>query len=507
MADRETIQQLIEAQTVESSLKRRSGSREAVRALQTTLCELGFEDELNWQQYGADGDYGGSTTKAVRAFAERNGLPGDGEKVTQAIAEKLIARYDILDDLRHLKNAVEENKVEQLFYRNSPHTTAVAALQTVLNDLGFGEELNWEKYGADGKYGGGTTKALKAFAKTEDIGSDRRKLTTELAKRIIDRLKGYYGEKWEKDRVPAERISGDLTIRESFEKSRLRVYVARAGKQVRFTKFEKGVYVFGNQKPIDFISANRSSLSALGLTDSAVNVMVAVSENEGNLDAVNTWDNSFITFGMFQWTAGALSDAGELPALLQKIKRTDEAIFEEYFGRYGLDLVETGEISGYFQLNGKKLSAPSEKDLLRTYEWAFYFWLCGQDPIVQSIEIEHALSRIVTFYKSNACKVKGHYVSELVTSEYGVGLLLDNHVNRPNYVKPCLEKAMDETGLSAPQNWGTTEERKLIEAYLRIRETHGRYPMTDAEKRAKVTKKYLESGTISDERGSFVYDL
>jgi hypothetical protein len=45
------------------------------------------------------------------------------------------------------------------------------------------------------------------------------------------------------------------------------------------------------------------------------------------------------------------------------------------------------------------------------------------------------------------------------------------------------------------------------ETYLRIRETHGRYPMTDAEKRAKVTKKYLESGTISDERGSFVYDL
>jgi hypothetical protein len=88
-----------------------------------------------------------------------------------------------------------------------------------------------------------------------------------------------------------------------------------------------------------------------------------------------------------------------------------------------------------------------------------------------------------------------------------VGLLLDNHVNRPAYIKPCLEKALDQTGLKRPQNWGTAAERRLINAYLKIRETHGRYPMTHAARRAAVTKKYLDDGTISDERGSFQYNM
>jgi peptidoglycan hydrolase-like protein with peptidoglycan-binding domain len=165
MLPRETIIKLIRDKTVASTLKRRSRNKDAVRALQTILYELGFANELNWQKYGADGDYGGSTSRAVREFVQRNNQRGDGETVTPAIARKLIARYDILDDLRHLYNAAEEGNVEQLYYRGSPHSTAVVALQTLLDELGFGTELNWAKYGADGKYGGGTTRALKAFAR------------------------------------------------------------------------------------------------------------------------------------------------------------------------------------------------------------------------------------------------------------------------------------------------------------------------------------------------------
>lgn len=133
MLPRETIIKLIRDKTVASTLKRRSRNKDAVRALQTILYELGFANELNWQKYGADGDYGGSTSRAVREFAQRNNQRGDGDTVTPAIARKLIVRYDILDDLRHLHNAAEEGNVEQLYYRGSPHSTAVVALQTLLN--------------------------------------------------------------------------------------------------------------------------------------------------------------------------------------------------------------------------------------------------------------------------------------------------------------------------------------------------------------------------------------
>lgn len=476
-------------------------SKEKVKALQDLLHDLGFGRELNWETYGADGDYGGSTTQAVKAFATQNGLVSDGEAVTEDIANKLLERYDILDDLRHVHDAVQRHKVEEFYFRGSPHQVAVVALQTLLNDLGFGEELKWARYGADGQYGGGTTTALRAFAKTVNVRSDGRVLTEELAGKILEKLHGHFGSDWAADIAVPSCSSGDLHIQQVVHNGKRQLDVTMGQTRKRFVFFKKGAYSFGSQKALDFIQTNIGELLSRGLTMSAVNVMVAVSENEGNLDAVNTWDNSFMTFGMFQWTLGTASAKGELPALLRKIKTADPDIFEQYYGQYGLGLIQAGQVYGYCTLDGRALQAPSEKELLRTPEWLFRFWSSGQDPLVQRIEIEHALSRIKRFYHS--IKVRGHLISELVTSEYGVGLLLDNHVNRPGYVQPCLRKALEQTGLAEPRGWGTDEERRLIDTYLVIRQTHGRYPMTRASKRANVTKRYVENGTISAERGSF----
>ena len=506
MSYKSTIQKLIKDRIVGSVLKRKSKNKNAVRALQNILHELGFDEELKWKKYGADGDYGGGTTKALKSFAERNKLPGNGESVTPAIAKKLLARYEILDDLQHLYNAVKGNKIEKLFYRNSPHTVAVTTLQTLLKELGFGKELNWKKYGADGDYGSGTTKAVKAFAQQQSISSDGQKFIKALAEIIIKKLEGFYGKNWSKD-SPAKEIKSGLSIRQSVENGRTRIYVLDGTLEGRFTSFKKGVFTFGGQKAMKFINANKSSLKSIGLTNSAMNVMIAVSENEGNLDAINTWDNSFMTFGMFQWTAGAGNNKGELPALLKKIKTANTDLFFEYYGQYGLDVINVNDVYGYFTLDGKKLSTSADKEQLRSFEWVFYFWKSGQDKLVNSIQIQHALSRLNSFYRNDNVKVNGHFISDLVTSEYGVGLLLDNHVNRPAYVKHCIEKAMNQTNLKKPQNWDTAEERKLITAYLKIRETYGRSPMTDANRRAKVTKKYLDQGTISDTRGSFNYNV
>ena len=506
MSNINIIQKLINDRIVESVLKRKSTVKDSVRALQNILHELGFDEELNWKKYGADGDYGTGTTKAVKAFAERNSLPGNGETVTLAIAKKILARYEILDELQHLYNAVKENKIEKLYYRNSPHSVAVSALQTLLNEVGFGNELNWKKYGADGDYGSGTAKAVKAFAQEQGMSSDGQMFTKALAEKIIKMLEVFYGKSWAKDDPPTEIIS-ELSIRQSTENGKTRIYVSDGSIEGRFTRYSKGVFTSGNQTAEKFIKENKSSLKAIGLTDSAMNVMIAVSENEGNLEAINTWDNSFMTFGMFQWTAGAGNDKGELPALLNKIKKADSNTFFNYYGQYGLDVINVNDEYGYFSLNGNRLSTSESKEALRSYKWVFYFWKSGLDRLVQSIQIQHALSRLKRFYQTHKVKVNGYFISDLVSSEYGVGLLLDNHVNRPAYVKPCLEKAMNQTGLSNPKNWGTTEERKLIDAYLKIRENHGSSPMTNAKNRALITKKYLDKGIISDRRGSFKYNL
>ena len=231
--------------------------------------------------------------------------------------------------------------------------------------------------------------------------------------------------------------------------------------------------------------------------------MLSVSDNEGCLDAVNTWDNAFLSFGMFQWTAGTGESRGELPALLKKLKDGDAGAFEEHFGRFGLDLVNTGTRYGYFMLDGERLDSPAAKRALRTAEWAFRFCLSGSDERVKRVQIAHAMSRLDTFYSTSGSAVRDHLISELVTSEYGVALLLDNHVNRPAYVSGCLEQALKDAKLPNPARWNDADERKLIANYLRVRKTYGRTPMTDAAKRALVTEEYLRRGIISDRRGSF----
>ncbi|MDQ1350615.1 MAG: binding 1 protein [Acidobacteriota bacterium] len=298
-----------------------------------------------------------------------------------------------------------------------------------------------------------------------------------------------------------------LTIREQAQGEKTIVYVSDGVDEVGFTKYKNGIYYYGKQKIKDAVEKNKTFLQGLGLTPSALGVIISVSENEGNLDAINTWDNSFMTFGMFQWTIGVDINPGELAALLERIKETDPELFKNYYGRYGLDVELTNKTSGYIILDGKKLVTGAEKELLRTNEWAYYFWKSGQDPKVQSIQVEHALSRIGTFYKSESYKPNGYYISDLVTSEYGVALVLDNHVNRPGYVAPCLAQAMKQARLVEPDKWETAQEGSLLDEYIKIRATYGHSPMTDADKRAAAIKKYLDNGTISGARGSYLVGL
>jgi len=119
-------------------------------------------------------------------------------------------------------------------------------------------------------------------------------------------------------------------------------------------------------------------------------------------------------------------------------------------------------------------------------------------------EMQHALDRLKSFYwKQN---VAGKAPADFISSEYGVALLLDNHVNRPGYVARCILNGYKNSGLKFSKQWDSKEEQLLIDAYLDVRKDFGRSPMTDAVKRANVTKKYVKKGLLSEERGSFVYD-
>ncbi len=269
--------------------------------------------------------------------------------------------------------------------------------------------------------------------------------------------------------------------------------------------FRKGLFRIGTQEPEKFVADNAETLKNLELSQSDINVILATAENEGNLDAVNTWDNQFISFGLFQWTAGGKNSPGELAALLARIKKNNPDNFQHYWGQFGLDIVDTSSKTGWITLNGQRLKSTQQKSVLREHIWAYRFARAGADQQIKAQEIAHAVGRINQFYFKKSTKLKGYKLSELITSEFGVALLLDNHVNRPAYVLPCVASAIASCGYQPADllQGDSEQERQVIEKYLEIRKEHGRNPMTNAAHRGQVTQKYSQKGIISNEKNSF----
>jgi hypothetical protein len=151
------------------------------------------------------------------------------------------------------------------------------------------------------------------------------------------------------------------------------------------------------------------------------------------------------------------------------------------------------------------LFAAADKAMLREPIWAYRFIRAGTDIEVQATQILHAINRLNQFYFVKSSKLDGYTLGDLITSEYGVALLLDNHVNRPGYVHSCVAEALARSDMTAGQahRGGDEEEQLLIRSYLDVRESYGRQPMTDSRQRASVIRGYVVDGIISDRRGSF----
>lgn len=495
MNDIEIIKKLHKKNETAKKLKIRSDASDEIKALQHVLKDLGFGKELKWETYGADGDYGDCTAKAVDTFCTYNKIRASGRAVSGKTAERMISLYELIDDLKIIDEALIAGEIETRIKQGGRYKTGIASLQTLLAELGYTRRLKWNKYGADGDFGSCTTSALQKYAEDQGYLDSGEELTEKLAGSILQKFKPYFGSEFLRETITADNLTQTTSGKN--------IIVSDGALSWTFRKYQKGLFTFGKNRPDDFIKTHSSALKNLGLTESAINVMISVSENEGNLDAVNTWDSAFLSFGMFQWTLGNATNAGELASLLYKVRAKTPTIFSKYFADYGLDVFQADDMYGFLSLDGQKLISASRKEQLRSTTWAFRFWKAGQDDIVMAIEVEHAFSRINNFYKSNNYKVNNYFVSDLVTSEYGVALLLDNHVNRPGYLAETLKQALKNTGLTDPTSWNTENEKLFLENYLEVRKTFGRSPMTDADKRAYVTKKYVTKGVISEERNSF----
>jgi len=418
-------------------------------------------------------------------------------------------------------NSLLQTHTTEIYLKAGQRNIYVRELQNILNALGFGRELNYASFGATGSYDNGTVSAVRAYGSRAGIPSDGRQVTETLLGSMVKAFEQATNPFQPTPTpppppkptppppstggTPPATGSGQLQMRDEGDK----LWVSDGQSEVRLVKRDGGYAYWGTHTIEQCVKSNRALMQQIGLTNSAGNVMISVSENEGKLDAINSYDRAFFSFGIFQWTLGYTDGEGELPAMLKKVKNNFPNSFRTHFQSKGLDIhASTNDKTGLLTLHGSPISSTSQKEQFRKPEWAFYFWKAGQNADVQVSQIEHALARLKDFYwsSSSSYAINGMTLSQIITSEYGVALLLDNHVNRPAYVKPCVEQAMQRTGLMNPTQWSTAEENQVINAYLDIRVTYSSGsagPMTKARERAQVTQRYLQQGIISNNRGSF----
>ena len=180
---------------ISTELHQGSSNKALITDLQRTLFELGFRKELKWDNYQADGDYGNATSAAVASFAKKNNYRSDGTKVSNRLAKLILQRHDFLPDM-YILWSIYKSDLRTRKYISKGTPMSITAVQVLLNELGYGSYLKFEKYGADGLYGDNTRKALIAYAKKNGIQSDGDFLRRPLVNLLVKDINQFYGKHW-----------------------------------------------------------------------------------------------------------------------------------------------------------------------------------------------------------------------------------------------------------------------------------------------------------------------
>jgi len=495
MVNKEPLLNLLRTNSTSKYLVRRS-QNQFVGYLRELLNDLGYGTELNWSKLGNSASFGTETSTAVSAFAKNNQQAFDNITVSPLLLTKMIQCYDALDGVRLLQRSYNQKQLPQAFNLYDPNNYGSLQLLLLLEVLGI-----YEPYIGVG---------LRTYLQRKGLPvSYSNQLNDSVASALLSDLLPRYG----KDIDLHERPIANTTPLPTRELSTVEfgqvIRVTDGIKEVAFSRKNEGLYTNGSLSVEKFIENNSATITQqYDLTPSALSIIKAISANEGHFDAINTYDSAFLSFGIFQWTLGKLNIKGELPALLKKIKTSFPAVFNNYFSTYGIDVsAQTNETIGTLLYNGSEVLDAPEKTVFRSPNLAYRFWRAGQDANVQAAQVEHAISRLKNFYWKESAQ--SYPINHLITSAYGVALLLDHHVNRPAWVKPCLELGIRNSGVSLPPYaWTDADEQRVLAAYIDVRETYqepGHAPMTASRLRAqKIYKKVLES-SLSDRRGSFQY--
>lgn len=246
------------------------------------------------------------------------------------------------------------------------------------------------------------------------------------------------------------------------------------------------------------------------LTDEEKRIIIAISENEGAFDTVQSYDSEVLSAGAMQKTISS-SGAGEFPIQVWEFKLSHEQKYEIFLKKCNWEVREENhEYRMYYDgVTGEEL-----KSIIRT---GFNKDSLGKAvdcppfyPIISLLKDFDFITKQIFDYveRLHKCLAKiplnnNYPISDYIHSTLGKAVVLDHDVNRPNYVKKYFSEALKrlfESNPTIPENpneWGDKHsdyEAALISIYGPLRGevlSGANNPMTNATKRFNLLKSAL----------------
>lgn len=230
-------------------------------------------------------------------------------------------------------------------------------------------------------------------------------------------------------------------------------------------------------------------------------ILVAMSENEGNLDALQSYDSEILSVGAMQKTINS-QGSGELPQQVYEFKLAHPDLYEVLFLNCGWEVRAQGRVQYlyYEGVTGSELKKILRKGFTQEAKEsgrkAFSKPLAAFSNAIVSDEflakqVTDFVRRLRAVLAMSPSGYSAYAIADYLKSKVGRAAVLDQHVNRPAYVRrdfgAALKKyiALNPHVSESPSEWGERHaayESALLEVYASLRE------MTHSEKRYRDLK-------------------
>ena len=223
---------------------------------------------------------------------------------------------------------------------------------------------------------------------------------------------------------------------------------------------------------------------SVGLSRQLAEDLEFVSKNEGKFDAINSYDKAAFSFGFIQF-AGE-TGGGTFPNMMALIKDRNPSLYEEAFGRFGVDVEYTYKNDKYepasmvvFTPDGKRYVGTDAEKYIRSDKVLHgVFVRAGQNIEVAKLQVLSAVQEYVKpalrakiSLNANGIDVNREPITDFINSAGGITVLIDLAVNQGltgalRIFAPAIEQVARQTGITSLDALKNIDEKRVIQTIV-----------------------------------------